>query len=178
MVQKVKIVLTIVSLLFLAQVASRQPQTGVFTTLATIERSQRLVIPAIKVDAYVQSVGVNSKSEMETPSNIVDVAWFKLGPRPGDVGSAVIAGHLNGINGENGVFANLDKLKKGDLIYISSLTFVVSQSKVYGSGYADDVFSRSDGIYLNLITCNGQWDKSKKDYNKRLVVSAVLVLDK
>lgn len=173
MVQKLKILLAIFSLLFLARAASSQAPKPI-----VVEKPFRLVIPAINVDANIQSVGVNSKGEMEVPNNIVDVAWFELGPRPGEIGSAVIAGHLNGENGENGVFANLDKLKKGDLVFVASLSFVVSNIQTYDSGYADSVFSNNDGRRLNLITCNGIWNKSKKDYNKRLVVTADLVLDK
>lgn len=178
MVQKLKIVLAIISLLLLARVASNQYPTSISPKPTTIEKPLRLVIPAIDVDANIQSLGVNTKGEMEVPNNIVDVGWFELGPRPGKVGSAVIAGHLNGIHGENGVFANLDKLKKGDLVYITPFTFVVSHSQIYDSGYADEVFSKNDGIYLNLITCNGPWNRTKKEYNTCLVVFTNLVLDK
>lgn len=120
---------------------------------------------------------------MEVPSNIADVGWFKLGSKPGEKGSAVIAGHFNGPNGETGVFADLFKLKEGDRMYIEddqgkSLTFVVRESRLYDPGYADEVFSKSDGAHLNLITCDGTWDGDKKSYSKRLVVFADLVLDK
>lgn len=137
----------------------------------------RLTIPAIKVNAYLQYLGVNSKGEMEVPNNSYDVGWFKIGTRPGEVGSAVIAGHINGENGEVGVFANLYKLKEGDLLYIeddkgTSITFIVREKRTFDPGYADEVFSRNDGVYLNLITCDGLWDVVKKSYSKRLVVFA------
>ena len=137
----------------------------------------RLKIPSINVDAAIEYVGLTSKREMEVPINTVDVGWFDLGPRPGEKGSAVMAGHFNGRNGEAGVFANLYKLKQGDKLYTEdskgmSTAFVVRESRTYDSGYADDVFSRSDGTYLNLITCDGVWDGVKKSYNKRLVVFA------
>jgi len=114
---------------------------------------------------------------MEVPSNTVDTGWFKLGSRPGEKGSAVITGHFNGEYGEKGVFSDLGKLKKGDKVYIQdskgiSLAFVVLESRMYNPGYAEEVFSRSDGSYLNLITCDGVWDESKKSYSKRLVVFA------
>jgi len=71
----------------------------------------------------------------------------------------------------------LYKLKKGDRLYIEdgkgkSLAFVVQESRTYDPGYADDVFSRNDGAHLNLITCDGVWDGTKKSYSKRLVVFA------
>ncbi len=140
----------------------------------------RLKIPSIKVNAAIEYVGLTSKREMEVPKNIVDVGWFELGPRPGEKGSAVIAGHFNGKNGEVGVFADLYKLKMGDKLYIEdntgiTTTFIVRESRIYDPGLAGDVFSRSDGTYLNLITCDGIWDEAKKSYSKRLVVFADII---
>jgi len=137
----------------------------------------RLKISAINVNAGIQYVGVTSNGAMEVPNNTVDVGWFNLGPRPGETGSAVIAGHFDGQNGEAGVFTNLNKLKKGDKLYVDygnrkSIIFVVRESRIYNPGYADDVFSSSDGIHLNLVTCDGVWDGTKKSYSKRLVIFA------
>lgn len=139
----------------------------------------RLIIPKIKVNANIQFLGVNKKGEMEVPSNNVDVGWFQLGSVPGEKGSAVFDGHFNGVDGGSGVFASLDKLVKGDKIFVenakgSLLTFVVRDSRVYNPGYSEDVFGQNDGAYLNLITCDGLWDKATNGYNKRLVVFAEL----
>lgn len=135
----------------------------------------RLKIPAINVDASIQNVGTTSGGEMEVPSNTNDVGWFKLGPTPGENGSAVISGHFDGKNGEAGVFADLYKLKKGDKLFVENsggktTSFVVRESRTYDPGYAEEVFSSSDGAHLNLITCDGVWDGTKKSYNKRLVI--------
>lgn len=140
----------------------------------------RLTIPAINVNTVIQYVGVDLNGQMEVPSNATDVGWFKIGPRPGEIGSAVIAGHFDGKNGEAAVFFNLYKLKPGDKLYVeddkgTSTTFVVRESHIYSPGYADDVFSRNDGTYLNLITCDGVWDGAKKSYNERLVVLTTLM---
>ena len=135
----------------------------------------RLKIPSINVDAAIEYVGVTPKGAMATPSNITSVGWFDLGPRPGENGNAVIAGHFDGENGEAGVFANLDKLKTGDKLYVedskgTSTTFIVRGSRAYNPGYANDVFSGTSSAHLNLITCNGVWDETKKSFSKRLVV--------
>jgi LPXTG-site transpeptidase (sortase) family protein len=140
----------------------------------------RLRIPSINVDAVIEYVGVAPSGVMGVPVNTSDVAWFDLGPKPGEMGSAVIAGHFDGIYGENAVFGDLDKLKEGDILYIEdsngvSTTFVVQGSRAYNPGYADDVFSRNDGTYLNLITCDGVWDGSKKSFSKRLVVFTTIM---
>lgn len=139
----------------------------------------RLTIPTVNVNAAVEHVGVNSKGEMEVPSNTVDVGWFKLGSRPGEKGSVVISGHFDGKNGEAGVFNNLYKLKKGDKLYIKddkgiTTSFVVKESRIYEPGYAEGVFSSNDGAHLNLVTCDGVWDGTTKSYTKRLVVFADL----
>ncbi len=137
----------------------------------------RLRIPAINVNADIQHVGVDPTGEMGVPSNTIDVGWFDLGPRPGEKGSAVIAGHFNGEGGETGVFTDLYKLKEGDKLYVedsngTSVAFVVRESRIYDPGYADEVFTLNDNAHLNLITCDGMWDEVEKSYSKRLVVFA------
>ncbi|MDO8618779.1 MAG: class F sortase [Candidatus Daviesbacteria bacterium] len=137
----------------------------------------RFLIPEININAKIQHVGVNSQGEMGVPNNTIDVAWFKLGSRPGEKGSSVISGHFDGKNGETGVFTNLYKLKVGDKLYIEddrgkTTTFVVRESRTYDPGYADEVFSINDSAHLNLVTCDGVWDGTKKSYSKRLVVFA------
>lgn len=135
----------------------------------------RLKIPTINVNAAVEYVGFTPRRALDVPKNPEDVGWFKLGPRPGEKGSAVIDGHVDGENGKAGVFVNLYKLKKGDKIYVEdgkgiSIVFVVREKRIYDPEYSGDVFSRNDGYYLNLITCDGVWDGVKKSYSKRLVV--------
>lgn len=138
----------------------------------------RLKIPKIKVDAAIESVGLTSKGEVDIPKGPINAAWFNLGPRPGDNGSAVITGHY-GVwkGGKATVFNNLHKLRKGDKLYIqdskgSIVTFVVRELRTYGANETvPDIFASSDGkAHLNLITCQGAWNKTTKGYPKRLVV--------
>ncbi len=141
----------------------------------------RLKIPSIAVDAAVENVGVTSGGAMDTPQNSDNVGWFDLNARPGEIGSAVIAGHLDARTGAPAVFANLNKLRPGDKVSITDdqgkiISFVVRESRLYDANAdAKDVFSSASGTHLNLITCNGSWDKSKKSYTQRLVVFTDLV---
>lgn len=138
----------------------------------------RLKIPGINVDAAVEYVGLTSNGEMGVPKSPDDVAWFELGPRPGDNGSAVIAGHYGTWkNGKASVFDNLYKLREGDKLYIEDdrgviISFVVRESRRYDpNADASDVFDPNDGKpHLNLVTCEGVWDEVSKSYSKRLVV--------
>lgn len=139
----------------------------------------RLKIPKINVDANIQYVSMTAQGEMEVPNNTVDVGWFFPGTRPGDKGSAVIAGHVDGQDNTTGVFFNLNKLKPGDKLYVEDnlgkLTiFVVQYSRIYPPGYANEVFRSNDIARLNLVTCDGIWDGSQKSYTNRLVVFANL----
>jgi LPXTG-site transpeptidase (sortase) family protein len=136
----------------------------------------RLKIPVIGVNAKIEYVGLTSAGAMGVPKNIKDVAWFNLGALPGADGSAVIAGHLDGRNGQKAVFYNLKKLKKGDQLFIEDssgkiITFVVRETHIYDSeASAPEIFSSSEGQHLNLITCAGHWSKSQKRYVQRLVI--------
>ncbi|MEK7625551.1 MAG: class F sortase [Patescibacteria group bacterium] len=139
----------------------------------------RLKIPKIKVDATVDYVGLTPDGAMGVPKIPRNVAWYNLGPRPGEVGSAAIAGHVNWYNGAKAVFVNLSKLKKGDKIFIvddrgATSTFVVRRLRSYRFDEdAPDVFSSDDRkAHLNLITCIGVWNKKLRSYSKRLVVFA------
>ena len=162
-------------------VATFSLQEQVITVLPDfpMARPSRLNIPKINVDAEVEYVGLAPDGTMDAPKNSDDVAWFEIGPRPGENGSAVIAGHYGWKNRKASVFDNLHKLRKGDKIYIENddgevISFVVRESRRYDpKADASDVFGSSDGeSHLNLVTCEGIWDKASASYSKRLVVFA------
>jgi LPXTG-site transpeptidase (sortase) family protein len=138
----------------------------------------RLKIPKIKVDIALESVGLTPQGAMDVPKSLANAAWFNLGPRPGDNGSAVITGHYGfWKNGTLGVFNNLSKLRVGDEIYVeneegSTTKFVVREFRTYGqSEEVPSIFSLSDEkAHLNLITCTGVWDEVSQSYPQRLVI--------
>lgn len=137
----------------------------------------RIKIPKINIDAEVLWVGITSGGAMEAPEGEKETAWYKFGPRPGEIGSSVIDGHFGKKNGTPAVFDNLYKLKAGDKVYVETnlgemFTFVVKEIKTYNpNANAKDVFISIDGkAHLNLITCSGLWDKLLKSHSKRLIV--------
>lgn len=163
---------------FLTDTSSREPVQ--FATLPKQARSGlpvRLKIPKISVEAAFEYVGLTTEGAMDVPKDPWNAAWFDIGPRPGEEGSAVIAGHYGWKNGEASAFDNLYKLRIGDFIYIEDdagkvITFVVRKLQRYNEGQNPSaVFSSNDGgVHLNLITCEGVWDEIEKSYSKRLVV--------
>ncbi len=137
----------------------------------------RLMIAAISVDAAIEQVALATDGSMDVPKLPMSTAWYKLGPQPGEIGSAVIAGHVNWKNSSTAVFSNLYKLKPGDRVQVQSsegemTTFIVRESRTYESDAdATNIFTSSDGLaHLNLITCTGSWEKAVQSYSQRLVV--------
>ena len=137
----------------------------------------RFKIPVLNIDSSVEYVGVAQDGSMDVPKGPADAAWFYLGTRPGDIGSAVIAGHSGWKNGIPAVFDNLYKLQKGDRVDIidekgNIITFIVRESRKYDpKADASKVFVSNDGkAHLNLITCTGFWNKILKSRSDRLVV--------
>ena len=138
----------------------------------------RIQIPAIEVDAAIENVGLTATGAMDAPKNQDNVAWYQSGVRPGDIGSAVMAGHYGTWNnGRGSVFDNLYKLTKGDRIVVvdvrgKTATFVVQGIQDYNpQADATKIFTSTDGkSHLNLITCKGALNNLSQNYPERLVI--------
>lgn len=141
----------------------------------------RLKIAKLSIDANIVYLGLTKSGNMESPVKLEDLGWYKYGPHPGDRGTAVIAGHLDGVK-EPGVFVDLAKLQQGDSISVTDgngqiASFTVSKTQVYSSNeQPKEVFGQTEEAKLNLITCAGTWDAAQKQFSKRLVVFADKVL--
>ena len=137
----------------------------------------KLTIGDIGVLTDVIPTGLTSDGKMDISDDAESVAWYQLGVKPGEVGSAVIAGHYGWKNGVPSVFNDLNKLKVGDKIGITKNDgmmelFVVSRTAIYTPDQdATEVFtSKDDKAHLNLITCQGDWNRGQATYSERLVV--------
>ncbi|MBV8084808.1 MAG: class F sortase [Chloroflexi bacterium] len=157
-----------------AKSAAPAPSTPL--TVVRPPMPSELIIPAIHVDAPVEHVGTTPDGAMDVPKQWNDVAWFDLGYRPGEVGSAVIAGHLDSTT-DKAVFWDLHLLKPGDQVQLkaedgSQKTFSVVSDEVYAFDQAplQKIFGAATQPMLNLVTCNGTFDRGSKNYDKRLVV--------
>lgn len=136
----------------------------------------KLEIPKLNVSTSIEEVGRLENGQMGVPQDTDQVGWFAPGIKPGSPGNAVMAGHVDSLTGPS-VFYELDKLKKGDeiLVYGSEdevLTFTVVKTEVYPRQNApvDSIFGFTYGSGLNLITCTGEFNRSVKTHDDRLVV--------
>lgn len=136
-----------------------------------------LSIAAIGVDARMESVGLDEQKRMAVPSRDELVGWYALGAYPGEMGSAVLAGHFDAKDGSPAVFSRLDELRPGDDVIVTDtegrqLEFEVISTEIFPD--ADfpipPVFGRTDLPRLNLITCDGVFDTAEANYMDRLVV--------
>jgi len=144
-----------------------------------IRNPVKLSIPEIGVNSNIEYVGLDAKRNMDVPKEAENVAWYELGPKPGEIGSAVLAGHLDAPDGSPAVFWDLKNLKTGNEIVITDedgekQTFIIKgiESYPWDDFPLEEVFADSTGRKLNLITCEGDFDRETKNYSKRTVVYA------
>lgn len=140
---------------------------------------KKISLPFLGIDADIQEVGLASGGGMGAPSSFKKVGWFKLGARPGEIGNAVLAGHLDTYSDKGGVFWNLSKARSGDYIYITDdfgkkMRFRITRSESYNvfSAPMEEIFGSIGVPRLVLITCDGAWNSEKGGYDNRLVVFA------
>lgn len=136
-------------------------------------------IPKIGVFANIESVGLTGDGKMDVPKKDEDVAWYDLGYKPGEMGSAVFAGHLDKVTGAPAVFWNLAKLDKGDEIFVTdqnnkTLKFAVydKHTFIYNEVPLDQIFASAGSATLNLITCGGTFNQAARNYDHRTIVFA------
>jgi len=169
------------SFLYLRRESAPTPIREEKSEKITLFSPSRLTIPKIGVNVPIEPVGLDKEKRMDVPTDDLDVGWYKYGTIPGEKGSAVIDGHFDTKAGGPAVFYTLSELKSGDSIIVSGKngeerTFIVTETKIFKDANFPIplVFSQDDTERLNLITCDGVFDKSEKNYSDRLVVFSTL----
>jgi len=150
----------------------RSTSTKVFSRMPV-----EIMIPAIMVDASIESVGLTASGSIGVPSNPSNAAWFNQSIKPGDRGTSIIVGHSGWNNGRSVAFDDLKKVNIGDKIYIrdedgSIGVFIVTRLQTLGENedYGNE-FDQNDGdAHLSLITCSGIWSNASKTYSDRLII--------
>jgi sortase (surface protein transpeptidase) len=139
----------------------------------------RLVVPALDVDAPIRPMGVRDDGQMALPEDVDRVGWYRFGPRPGDAGSAVLAGHVDDDEQGLGALAPLRTAEPGDEIQVtdrdgaSTRWRVVSREVITKQALPLDRLFRRDGPpRLTLITCGGPFLPEFGSYRDNVVVVA------
>jgi sortase (surface protein transpeptidase) len=165
------------------QAASAPAPTSVSVTKPYDKlRPTEVRIPRIGADSSLLAVAVDHTGQIAVPSvqQPMQAAWYRLSPVPGDVGPAIILGHVDG-NHQPGIFAKLKDLNAGDEIFVTrsdgqNLKFVVDhKTQVPKDQFPSDaVYGNTDKPQLRLITCGGVFDHAVHSYEDNIVVYANL----
>ena len=138
----------------------------------------RIEVPAIGVHAPVIRLGLNRDGSLEVPRRWGDTGWWSGGSRPGEPGPAVIAGHVDSKSGP-AVFYRLGELRRGDRIRVLSrdgtaADFAVKRLERHPKDDfpTAEVYGRTSGPSLRLITCGGAFDRSSGHYTDNTIVFA------
>jgi sortase (surface protein transpeptidase) len=161
----------------------------VFETPPPVPVGMTLRIPELGVDQPLLELRRDGAGVLE-PSPVTEpekVGWYAEGVLPGQIGPALIAGHVSGRppgseRSVPGVFARLHELGEGDQIVIArgadQLVFEVYQTGSYRKDefphYA--VYSDTGGPELRAVTCGGAFDPAAHSYAENVVVFARLVV--
>ena len=140
----------------------------------------RLRIPKIQVTTSLEPLGRAPDGTVEVPNRSDLAGWYAPGPRPGDLGSAVILGHVDSDRGP-AVFYRLGELRPGDQLTItgadgSSVQLVVQRTQQYPKDRfpTDDVYYPTLTPTLRLVTCGGEFDPTTGHYRSNVIVFATM----
>ena len=140
----------------------------------------RLEIPKIGVRTGLVPLGVEPDGALQVPTDFAVAGWYTLGPTPGQVGPAVVAGHIDSYRGP-AVFFRLSALRPGDQVRVARQDGLVAVFRVYAVGRypktafpTGQVYANTDVPELRLITCGGAFDARARSYVDNVVVYAAL----
>lgn len=158
------------------------PAAGTGVSMSPLPRSvpQQIKIPIIGVDAPIRPEGLDAVGRLEAPPlgepNLT--GWYRGGPSPGQLGPAVIEGHVDSRTGPS-VFYRLNRLTRDARIEVlrqdgTHVVFAVDAiQQVRKDAFpTEKVYGTLDYAALRLITCGGAFDRAKGSYKDNIIVYA------
>jgi hypothetical protein len=151
--------------------------------VALVKRSTpvHLSIPAIGVSVKLTELGLEKNGSVQLPSSYYVPGWYKDGPAPGQIGSAVILGHVDSKAGP-GVFYRLNDLRVGNRMTVTlkdkkKVTFKVIGLRQYTKATFPErlVYGPRSYSALQLVTCGGTFDSHTGHYLSNIVVFTKIV---
>jgi hypothetical protein len=138
-------------------------------------------IPAIDVTSDLLHLGLRDDGTLQVPEgdDFDTAAWFDGSPRPGEVGPAVLEGHVSSRARGPSVFYALADLRPGDLVEVDREDGTTATFEVYDlqqfpkDGFPTlQVYGNTEGPELRLITCGGTIAESTGRFEDNVVVFA------
>jgi sortase (surface protein transpeptidase) len=143
-----------------------------------VARPVALTIPAIGVRTPLERLARTPQGTLQAPVSTTQAGWYTGSPRPGEIGSSIVAGHIDSTQGP-AVFFRLRLLRPGDLVYVRRSDGTLVVFRVYAehmypkSGFPTErVYGPTPDAELHLITCGGVFDQATGSYLSNVVVYA------
>lgn len=140
----------------------------------------RLQIPAIGVDTELMELGLLPDGTLEVPPEGFPAGWYNGGPTPGELGPAIIAGHVDWAG--PAVFYNLHNLQPNDRVTVtrmdgSAAVFSVNLVQEFPKDAFPTALVYGDigTAGLRLITCGGEFNRQTGHYLDNIIVFATFV---
>jgi hypothetical protein len=158
--------------------AAAPPVVAASPAARTVAGPVRVTIPAIGLDSTLTEIGVDATGALAPPPDPSQAGWFAAGPAPGEVGPAVLAGHVDDRTGP-AVFFRLEDLAAGDQVVVTdgggrAHAFTVTRVAAYPKTdfQTAEVYGPTPDPELRLITCGGTFDRTRRSYTDNVVVYA------
>jgi hypothetical protein len=156
-----------------ADVVPKPAAAAIAVTAVSIE------IPRLGLSGPLDELGVADDGELLAPDDPARAGWYAGGVVPGEVGPAIVGGHVDSRRGP-GVFFGLRSLRRDDVVEITRSDGRVARFSVTSvSQVAKEQFPTA-AVYgptprpeLRLITCGGRFDRQARSYTDNVVVEAV-----
>ncbi|ONI86000.1 class F sortase [Actinosynnema sp. ALI-1.44] len=170
-----------------AETTSADPSQGAQTdqqgaTALSASTPTEVSIPKIGAHSTLVPLGLNPDETVQVPpvTQPMQAGWYDKAPTPGEVGPAVILGHVDGDH-KPGIFYKLKDVAPGDEVLVSrsdgvKVRFVVDRVKQVSKDDfpTDEVYGDTTKPELRLITCGGVFDKSARSYKDNIIVFATM----
>ena len=144
---------------------------------------RRMRVDRLGIESTLVGLKVQGDGTLQVPDDYDMAGWHRAGTAPGDVGPAVVVGHVDSHEGP-AVFYRLRELQPGDRVTIDRVDGSVVVFEVYGQETVpkdafptERVYGPTDGPELRLVTCGGRFDEEARRYTDNVVVYAKQVVE-
>lgn len=141
-------------------------------------RPVAIAIEKVQINAEVETIEIVD-GVMQNPTGPWVVSWYKETAKLGELGNAVMAGHLDYWDVGPAIFYNIGQLEPGDQIGVTGedgnlYLYEVDWLENFDAANApiQDIVGPTEEESLTLITCGGPFDYQNGVYLQRTVVRA------
>ncbi|NVM93900.1 class F sortase [Arthrobacter wenxiniae] len=143
----------------------------------------RLQVPEIGINTLLVPLGQAADGSMDVPGGQPGDpgGWYKYSPTPGQLGPAVILGHVNNLASPEGLFYRLHEMRRGQRFSVTRADHSVAVFQVDKLAEVKKatfptlaVYGNTNRAEIRLITCGG-FNQTTGEWTENTVVYGHLV---